>query len=105
MIEDYYNDVCTIERISYANNNGLKKESFTTVVSSLSCKIRLLTGNEIFQNEKQNQVTTHRIYMPIVDVKYNDVVTINSVKYKVKIINNPMGMNEYLIVDCEKIEN
>lgn len=105
MIEDYYNDVCTIERISYLNDKGLMKESTSTVVSSLACKLRLLTGNEIFQNEKQNQVTTHRIYMPIVDVKYNDVVTINSVKYKVKIPNNPMEMNEYMMVDCEKSEN
>ncbi len=105
MIEDYFNDVCTIQRVSFANDKGLTKETYSTIKNSLCCKIRLLTGNEIFQNEKQNQVTTHRIYMSIVDVKYGDVVTINSVKYKVKITNNPMGMNNYLIVDCEKSEN
>lgn len=101
MLVDYFTSSCAIKRPTTTNVGGIAQTSYTTIATVMG-KIRQLNGREIYQNEKQNEVTTHRVYLPIIDVKYNDVLTIEDNNYKVKIVNNPMGMNEFLQVDCEK---
>jgi len=102
MIRSLYKSGYRIERPAFTNEAGIEKKTYSEV-TTISGRMRPLTGNEILANDKLGLKTTDRFYCDIVDIKEEDrIIDLNSGKiFEVKHPKNPMGMNHHLEVDCE----
>ena len=100
MIENDFIYGFVIKRPTTVNSNGIMQTTYNTVITT-SGRLRPLTGNEIYQNEKRNLRSTHRFYCGIIDIQVEDYILFGGKYYAVKYIKNPMEANEFLQVDCE----
>lgn len=100
MIEDYFTPGWEIQRPTTQNVGGIAKDTYSTV-ATIDGRMRPLTGNEIFQNEKNNYKTTHRFYCGIHDIKSDDRIhdSVLNLTYEVELIKNPMSMDDHLEID------
>ena len=67
--------------------------------------LRVMSGNERFTADKETLFATHRLYTDHLNWKQTDKVRDEQGKdYKVKLINNVMGFDDLVQVDCEMVE-
>ncbi|PKM75033.1 MAG: hypothetical protein CVU92_03405 [Firmicutes bacterium HGW-Firmicutes-17] len=91
-----------IKRPTVSNENGVAKETVSTV-ASVSGRMRPLSGNEMIKNEKMGYTTTHRFYCDVVEIQPMDSIydSVKNKTYEIKLIVNPMEMDEFLQIECE----
>lgn len=101
MLDDYLNTTFTIKRAAITNIGGIANKTYTTVTTTKGA-IRQLTGGEVLENEQKGHKTTHRIYITYTGAKFLDLFVSGADTYEVKNINNPMELNKFYQLDCEK---
>lgn len=91
-----------IKRPTVSNEDGILKET-DVVVALVSGRMRPLSGNEMIKNEKMGYTTTHRFYCDVVEIQPMDSIydSVKNITYAIKLIVNPMEMNEFLQIECE----
>lgn len=101
MLEDYFTTSFTIKRATITNIGGIANKTYATV-TTVKGAIRQLTGGEVLENEKKGHNTTHRIYLTYSSARFLDLLVAGTDEYEVKNINNPMELNKFYQLDCEK---
>lgn len=100
MIQDYFIPGFEIKRATETSNGGIVEQSYLTIATVYG-RMRPLSGTEIYRNEKNNYITTHRFYCNVIDIENSDLISKDGKTYEVKLKVNPMEMSEFLQLDCE----
>jgi SPP1 family predicted phage head-tail adaptor len=103
MISDYFIPGFKIKRLTNTGDGGGSNAQTFSNVATISGRMRPLSGSEMMRNERMNYVTTHRFYCAFTNVisATSRIEDTNGLTYEVKLIINPMNLNEHLQVDCE----
>lgn len=67
--------------------------------------LRQINGSKLDSSRKDTTTTTHRLYCRLNDIKPTDRVLYNNQTYSITRVNNVMGFDELLQVDCEYDQN
>lgn len=102
MIEDYYTEDYEIQRPTTQNVGGIAKVVYNTIYN-IKGKLRPLSGDEIFRNEKNNYELTHKLYCNCYDIQPTDRVydLKNNKYYEIVFVKNPMTLNIHLEIDLK----
>ena len=104
MINDYFIHSITLKRKSVANTGGLPIETFNTVATVYG-RMRQLSAAEKAENQRINYNSTNCFYCPAnTDIRPGDLIIWEDKSYFVNGIDNPMQMNEFLMVYCQYSE-
>lgn len=101
ILADLYNTTAKIERVTRTNDDlGGFTETWTTQ-EMIPCRVRMLSGNERVQYQKDTTVELMRMYCNVTDLTTGNRITIGDKLYNVIQVDNPHGMGEFLQVDME----
>ena len=95
------------EKSGSSDSMGGESETWSnvTALTNINARMRLLSGDEIIENDKRGFKSSHRAYCD-----YNSSITkslrvvYNSEYYTIKFIDNPHNENEFLQIDVLKYD-
>lgn len=85
MLENFLNNTAGIYRLSGGTTkaNGEVTGQTETLLASVPCNFRQLSGGEIYSYEKRGISVTHNLLVKTTDIQPDDRVVVDSVKYRV----------------------
>lgn len=99
MIGDYLTMTATRLRITAGKNaDGTPSETIDQTVT-IAGRLRTLSKNVQYTNEKRTVYATHRFYCLPSDLTEADRLSIGGVVYKIAAVNNVMNFNIIMQVD------
>lgn len=105
MIEDYYTHDVTIYTIT-ESISSVTGENVKTASTGIAMKVRIrpITNQESFFQNKSNLNITHYMYSAISTAfSHLDRVVYETSTFEIKGITNPMGMNRYQRAELQAI--
>lgn len=102
MIEDYFNDVVELHRVTKVNLGGGSFKEQAAKVKDIKGRLRPLSGSERYIDHQKQKEVNYRFYCGYdssIDEKDTLINQANNNSFEISFIKNPMQMNQHLEID------
>ncbi|MEW6506395.1 MAG: phage head closure protein [Bacteroidota bacterium] len=102
VIEDYYNQVLELHRVTKVNLGGGSFKDQSAKVKNVKGRLRPLNGSERYIDHQKQKEVNYRLYCGYdssIDEKDILIDPANDNSFEISFIKNPMQMNQHLEID------
>lgn len=102
VIDDYYNQVLELHRVTKVNLGGGSFKDQSAKVKDVKGRLRPLSGSERYMDHQKQKEVNYRFYCGYdssIDEKDILIDPANDNSFEISFIKNPMQMNQHLEID------